>query len=417
MRVAWSYQRMPMVSMRSTSRSLSPTSSTMAWNDSEPAIPCWMLLITASSALRRSVSLSRRCVSANRRAFSSATPMLAATVVSRRTSGSPKAPSRSWFSTTSAPTARVLPRIGRPMHERHWSVPCTRVNPIGSSSARVRTTSTSRPWRIRHIALPGRKRTGGGLSRTSCSYDIRHLDLVALAVPPEDGQVAHAEDRAKLVADQVDDREEVELGDQPLLDAVDHRQLGVALLDLLGLMHGGEPGGVRDGRLLGERRDQVAVGGVEPARRAVDVDVEGAEQHAPVEQRRDDARALLDGRRALRTVAQARAAAAPRLVDPGRDRRAQLGGVFTGGQLRGGDAETFGAVEQEQDTARPRQRGDALDQLPVPRRVGRAAGVTPIGRRDGRRRHAARAVAARRPMCAAAARFACSASACSSDQA
>ncbi len=145
-------------------------------------------------------------------------------------------------------------------------------------------------------------------------------------------------------------------------------------------MHGGEPGSVRDGRLLGERRDQVALGGVEPARCAVDVDVDGAEQHAPVDQRRDDARALLDGRRALRTVAQTRAPAAPRLVDPGRDRCAQLGGVFAGGQLRGGDAETFGAVEQEQDTACPRQRGDALDQLPVPRQVGRATVVTAVGR-------------------------------------
>ena len=69
-----------------TSRSLSPTRSTMAWKSSLAAMPCWMLLMTASSALRCSVSFSRRCVSSNRRAFSSATPMLAATVVSRRTS-------------------------------------------------------------------------------------------------------------------------------------------------------------------------------------------------------------------------------------------------------------------------------------------------------------------------------------------
>ncbi len=88
MRVSWSYQRMPIVSMRSTSRSLSPTSSTIAWNDSDPAIPCWMLLMTASSALRCSVSFSSRCVSSNRRAFSSATPMLAAIVCRRRTSSS-----------------------------------------------------------------------------------------------------------------------------------------------------------------------------------------------------------------------------------------------------------------------------------------------------------------------------------------
>ena len=49
-------------------------------------MPCWMLLITASSALRCSVSFSRRCVSSNRRAFSSATPMLATIVCSSRTS-------------------------------------------------------------------------------------------------------------------------------------------------------------------------------------------------------------------------------------------------------------------------------------------------------------------------------------------
>ena len=32
--------------------------------------PCWMLLMTASSAARCSVSFSRRCVSSKRRAFS-----------------------------------------------------------------------------------------------------------------------------------------------------------------------------------------------------------------------------------------------------------------------------------------------------------------------------------------------------------
>ncbi len=90
-----SNQRMPMLSVARTSRSLSPTRSTMPWKLSSAAIPCWMLLITASSALRCSVSLSRRCVSANRRAFSSATAMLAARVCSKRTSDSSNASSRS----------------------------------------------------------------------------------------------------------------------------------------------------------------------------------------------------------------------------------------------------------------------------------------------------------------------------------
>ncbi len=84
MRVSWSYQRMPMVSRRSTSRSLLPTSSTMPLNESEPAIPCWMLLITASSALR--------CRSASKlRAFCSARLSPAATEPIRSTSALPKA--------------------------------------------------------------------------------------------------------------------------------------------------------------------------------------------------------------------------------------------------------------------------------------------------------------------------------------
>ena len=78
-----------------TSRSLSPTRSMIAWKSSSAARPCWMLLMTASSAVRCSVSLSRRCVSSKRRAFSSATPMLAASVSSSRTSDSPNAFSRS----------------------------------------------------------------------------------------------------------------------------------------------------------------------------------------------------------------------------------------------------------------------------------------------------------------------------------
>ncbi len=84
-----------MSSVLSTSRSLSPTRFTIAWKSSEAATPCWMLLMTASSAFLCSVSLSSRCVSSKRRAFSRATPMDAETVLSRRTSASPYAFSRS----------------------------------------------------------------------------------------------------------------------------------------------------------------------------------------------------------------------------------------------------------------------------------------------------------------------------------
>ncbi len=56
---------------------------------------------------------------------------------------------------------------------------------------------------------------------------------MVLRVVPADADVAGLEDLAQLVADQVDDRLEVELGRHPFLDAVDHRQLGGALLGLL----------------------------------------------------------------------------------------------------------------------------------------------------------------------------------------
>src|SRR5205814_1177472 len=49
------------------------------------------LLMIANSALRCSVSFSSRCVSSNRRAFSSAVPSEAAIVVNNRTSASPNA--------------------------------------------------------------------------------------------------------------------------------------------------------------------------------------------------------------------------------------------------------------------------------------------------------------------------------------
>ena len=81
-----SCQRMPTSPVRKTSRNLSPTRSTIAWKSSFSAIPCWMLLMTESSAARCSVSFKSRCVWSNSRAFSSTTLILAASVCSSRTS-------------------------------------------------------------------------------------------------------------------------------------------------------------------------------------------------------------------------------------------------------------------------------------------------------------------------------------------
>ena len=65
---------------------LSPTSSYMAPISSLLARPSWTPLMMASSAARWSVSASRRFVSAKRRAFSRATPMLETIVVRTRSS-------------------------------------------------------------------------------------------------------------------------------------------------------------------------------------------------------------------------------------------------------------------------------------------------------------------------------------------
>jgi len=54
-----------------------------------PEMPCWMLLITASSAARWSVSFSSRCVSSNSRAFSSGQAHRGSSVCRQRTSAGP----------------------------------------------------------------------------------------------------------------------------------------------------------------------------------------------------------------------------------------------------------------------------------------------------------------------------------------
>src|SRR5437762_2452087 len=102
------------------------------------------LLMIASSALRCSVSFSSRCVSSKSRAFSSATPILAATVLMSRISASP--------------------------------------------------------------------------------------DVLCRGVIRTNADVATVEHLAQFVADEIDDRLEVQLRGHSLLNSVDHRKLGRSLL-------------------------------------------------------------------------------------------------------------------------------------------------------------------------------------------
>ena len=97
-----SHQRMLMSPVSNTSRSLSPTRSTMAWKSSFAAMPCWMLLISASSPARCSSSPVRSATFCSRlraqRALSSATAAWLASMARRSRSLSwkrPNAPSMS----------------------------------------------------------------------------------------------------------------------------------------------------------------------------------------------------------------------------------------------------------------------------------------------------------------------------------
>ena len=81
---------------------------------------------------------------------------------------------------------------------------------------------------------------------------IHSKQQVGLLVIPLDSDVARAKHLAQLVPGQIDDRLEIHLGCQALLDAVDELQLGRPLLGLLeqplGLV---EQAGVLEGRSQG----------------------------------------------------------------------------------------------------------------------------------------------------------------------
>ena len=59
---------------------------------------------------------------------------------------------------------------------------------------------------------------------------VQIVAQVGAFVIPIDAEVGRVEHFAQLVADQIDDRLEVELSSQTLLDRIDDRELGVALL-------------------------------------------------------------------------------------------------------------------------------------------------------------------------------------------
>ena len=154
---------------------------------------------------------------------------------------------------------------------------------------------------------------------------VEIVEKVRLVVVPGNAEIDAAEHFTQLVTDEVDDGAEVELGREPALDGVDDCQLGVALLEA-GVARGElrralfdlllealRPLRVveRDGGLVGEEPQHVAVGLVEAAVDAIHVGVEIAEELRLDDERRDDAQALPQRSCAYRRVDQVRRPGAP----------------------------------------------------------------------------------------------------------
>ena len=126
---------------------------------------------------------------------------------------------------------------------------------------------------------------------------VEVVDQVGLPIEQADSDVVGAEDVAELVADEVDDRLQVELRREPLLDAVDDLQFGGALL--LGLeqpLRLVEQAGVveRDAHRVAQRRQQAHVGfGKGVCRLLADADEAG---HLVVTQNRNVDEGIVLGR-------------------------------------------------------------------------------------------------------------------------
>ena len=212
---------------------------------------------------------------------------------------------------------------------------------------------------------------------------VEHLDHVGLVVPPGDVHVADAEDLAQLVADEVDHRLQVELGGNPLLDRIDHRELGPALFVLLVqapdlgahrlALHGTRRGrrsapiaaayADERGRRIGrEGSESVALAHGEAAEGSLDVGVDEAEHALARNERGDDARALRRSRDAGGPMAQLRDLRAPRFVEPGHDRRKQRLPAFAAREARTGGLRSALPFAGDEDALRTQERRTGIEQ-------------------------------------------------------
>jgi hypothetical protein len=96
--------------------------------------------------------------------------------------------------------------------------------------------------------------------------------------------------------------------------------------------------------------------------RAVDIDVQHAQQSLLGDQRRDEGRTLVERSRSFRHVAQADRARAPRIVEPCRHAAQQRVGVLALRQQCAGDHRRVGALQNEQHAFRAGELGHRVDQ-------------------------------------------------------
>ena len=199
---------------------------------------------------------------------------------------------------------------------------------------------------------------------------VENLHGVGFGVPPADAQVLALEQHAQLVAHQIHDVLEAELGGHALLNAVDQRQLGGALLECGCLL--GDLGleildpvrmSRRHGGLGCEHCQSIAVAVGEAAESALDVGVEVAEHLLPRHQRSDHATALLGFVGPRGAVTKMDCAGAACRVEPGGDGLQQRCGTFALGQPGAGDLErTFRRLEHQQHAPGARRTDKVFNQ-------------------------------------------------------
>ena len=150
-----------------------------------------------------------------------------------------------------------------------------------------------------------------------------------------------------------------------LLNAVDHRELGVALgpltLQLLSDMDVGQCHGC----LRRQHRQQVAVGILEAAGSPFDVGVEVAQRLLLRDQRCNQARALVARVRPFRPVPQARGAGPSCRLEPGGNGMQQRSSIFALRHQRAGDTQAVGAAQHQQNASGAGEMRCFVDQSPV----------------------------------------------------